>query len=156
MEVGKRENLICNWMRYKVVMTTFNRGSNSLHGAMIWVNISVMGKYRHEYLKHTETSKCKVDFLLGYNQGTSTFWFSIHETILSLKQKTDSIIWQPVSLTESVYWLLLNLLTLGVYAKNIYILVSLSEDTALKLADCFYQFSLLALSGKADNSFLKW
>lgn len=51
-----------------------------------------MGKSGHEYLTGTKTAKCKADFLLGYNQGTSAFWFSIHSTILSLKYKADLII----------------------------------------------------------------
>lgn len=44
-----------------------------------------MGKCGHEYLPETETAKCKADFLSGYNQVTSTFWFSIHKTILPVK-----------------------------------------------------------------------
>lgn len=87
-------------MRCKDIMTTFNRGSNSLYGIMIWVSIYIMGKSGHEYLTCTETAKSKTDFLLSYNQATSAFWFSIHDTILSLKYKADLIIRQPTAVAK--------------------------------------------------------
>lgn len=61
-----------------------------------------MNKSGHEYLTITETAKCKAIFFLGYNQVTSTFWFSIHGRILSL-YKPVLITWQSTSVEKNEF-----------------------------------------------------